>query len=91
MTPLVSPVTFFNTVGAGTVSAAGAVMLSFTRTNPNVGSASFLGTLAGNVLAGQMSAASGAAGTFFTATGTTTCSGRNTGHYGDHGDNDNDD
>lgn len=84
MTPLVSPVTFFNLVTGGTVSAAGAVTLSFNRTDPNVGTASFTGTLVGNVLSGLMS------GTFFSATGTTRCTNGANRHADDQDENDDD-
>ncbi len=69
MTPVppATPVTYFNNVTAGSVSAGGAVSLSFVRTVPTAGSLSFSGTLAGHVLTGLMS------GNSFTATGTTSC------------------
>jgi hypothetical protein len=72
--PPAASVTYLNNVTAGTVSAAGAVTLSFVRTIPNGYSFGFTGTLAGSVLSGK------ADGTFFTATGTSTC---NNGHTGD--------
>ncbi len=74
MTPVppATPVTYFNKVTSGSVSPGGAVALSFVRTVPDSNSLSFSGTLASNVLTGLMS------GNYFTATGTTSCTGNPT-------------
>ena len=73
--PPVSGATFVANVTSGSVSPGGAVSLSFVRPSDST-TLSFSGTLAGNVLTGQLS------GHYFTATGTTSCTGS--------GDRDND-
>ena len=66
-------VTYWNNVTAGTVSTAGAVGLSFTRTVPDSNAFSFSGSLSSmkgsSTLSGLM------AGSWFTATGKVTCNG----------------
>lgn len=86
MTPVppATPVTYVFNVTGGSASAAGAVTLSLLRTVPTSQAVTFTGTLAGNVLSGTIAA------TFFTATGTTTCSGAGAGKGG-HGEVEDDD
>ncbi len=66
-------ITYYNNVTAGTVSTAGAVSLSFARTDPDTNSFSFAGSLSAmkgaSTLSGMM------AGSWFTAAGTVTCNG----------------
>ena len=79
--PDASSVTYFNKVAGGNVSAGGSVTLSFTRTIPDKNAFGFTGALTVNntILSGLM------AGTFYSATGTTTCSAKGDGHGGDNG------
>jgi hypothetical protein len=65
--PPVTGTTYVARVTSGSVSG-GAIILSLVRTSDNT-PFSFTGTLTGNVLTGQMS------GHYFTATGSTSCSG----------------
>lgn len=69
--PPAASVTYYNNVTAGTVSAAGAVSLSFTRTVPDVNTFTFAGSL--SALTGASTMSGLMAGNWFTATGTVGC------------------
>ena len=66
---------YYNNVTAGTVSAGGAVNLSFSRTVPDTNSFAFSGSLTPNAIPGANTLSGLMAGLAFTATGTVTCNG----------------
>ena len=71
---IIGGTTYHNNVTSGSVSGTGAVSLSFQITTPIVDTFSFSGNLVGNTLSGQMDGPN-----WFTATGTKTCQGAQTG------------